>query len=673
MGFFFLIAGALAANAALAATPATLAIATGDGQSAATGALVTGPVCVVVTDAGGSPLPGIAVTWGSVTGGGSITGASQTTGAGGIATLGSWMLGPTTGANTITCTSAGLNSVTFTATATATGSASTGVAAKIAISTGNSQIAAPGAALPAPVCAIAFDAGNNPVAGVVITFGNVTGGGSITGAVQTTDATGIVTLGSWTLGPTPGENTVDASAAGLNTITFVATAQVEDPNENVVIRWDNALLRAIQNSSPAPTVAARAIGEVHTAIFDAWAAYDSKAVGTRLAGTLRRPASEQTTANKETAISYAAYNVLLDLFPKLKSSFDSVMATLSLDPTNASTDTTTPAGIGNTVASAILTFRHGDGSNQLGDLNPGAYSDYTSYAPVNDPANLNKPSNWQPLKMPNGQPQVYTTPQWGLVKPFAIGPASNRKSLMPNACATFPGKPYEKQAAEILTLSAGLNDLNKTIADYWMDKAGSPTPPGHWCTFGQFVSQRDHHTLDDDVKLFFALGNAELDVSIAVWDCKRHYDSVRPISAVRFLNKGRTIKAWVSGKGTQAILGETFQTYIPTPSFPEYFSGHSTFSAASAQVLSMFTKKSDFGLSVTIAPGTSPNEPGIPTQPVTLSWKKFKDAADQAGMSRRFGGIHFKDGDMQGRMLGKKIGMIVFKKAQQYIEGKVKP
>jgi hypothetical protein len=545
-------------------------------------------------------------------------------------------------------------------------------ATHIAISTGNAQIAAPGTAVPAPVCAIAFDASNAPVAGVVITFSNVTGGGSITGAVQTTDATGIVTLGSWTLGATPGHNTVDASAPGLNTITFTATAQAEDSSENVVIRWDNAVLRAIQNSNSAPTIAARALGEVHTAIFDAWAAYDPKAVGTRLGGTLRRPASEQTTANKEMAISYAAYSTLVDLYPALRSSFDAEMAVLSLDPANTSTDTTTAIGIGNTVAAAIIDFRHNDGANQLGDRNPGAYSDYTSYAPVNDPANLNNPSRWQPLLMPNGQPQTFTTPQWGLVTPFAIGTSANRKNLLPKSCATFPGKPYEKQAAEILALSAGLNDLNKSIADYWMDKSGTATPPGHWCQIGQFVSQRDQHTLDDDVKLFFALGNAELDVSVAVWDCKRHYDSVRPITAVRLLNKGKSVQAWVSGAGTQTIQGEDFKPYIPTPSFPEYVSGHSTFSAASAQVLTLFTRKPDFGLSVTVAAGSSSNEPNVPTQPVTLSWKTFKDAADQAGMSRRFGGIHFRDGDLQGRALGKKIGTIVFKKASQYIDGKVK-
>ena len=546
-------------------------------------------------------------------------------------------------------------------------------ATQIAISSGNLQIAAPGSPVPSPVCAIAMDASNNPVAGVVITFSNVTGGGSITGAVQTTDATGIVTLGGWTLGPTPGHNTVDASAPGLNTITFSATAQIEDPAENIVIRWDNALLRAIQNSNLAPTIAARAIGEVHTAIFDAWAAYDPKSVGTRLGGTLRRPVSEQTTANKEIAISFAAYRTLVDLFPPLKASFDAVMGTLNLDPTNTSTDTTTSIGIGNSVAAAILDFRHGDGANQLGDRNPGAYSDYTSYAPVNDPATLNNPSRWQPLKMPNGEAQTFTTPQWGLVTPFAIGPAANRKNLLPRPCATFPGKPYEKQAAEILALSAGLNDLNKSIADFWMDKTGTATPPGHWCQIGQFVSQRDHHTLDDDARMFFALGNAQLDVSIAVWDCKRHYDSIRPISAIRFLYAGKTVQAWVSGSGTQSIPGENFKSYIPTPPFPEYVSGHSTFSAASAQVLALFTRSQNFGQSVTIAVGSSPNEPNVPTQPVTLSWKTFKDAADQAGLSRRIGGIHFHDADLQGRALGKKVGAIVFKKASEYIDGKVKP
>ena len=98
-------------------------------------------------------------------------------------------------------------------------------------------------------------------------------------------------------------------------------------------------------------------------------------------------------------------------------------------------------------------------------------------------------------------------------------------------------------------------------------------------------------------------------------------------------------------------------TTVVTPPFSEYFSGHSTFSAAAAEVLKRFTGSDTFGASVTIAQGTSNVEPGlVPAADLTLEWKTFSDAADEAGISRRFGGIHFADGDMAGRKVGRRIG-----------------
>ena len=136
-----------------------------------------------------------------------------------------------------------------------------------------------------------------------------------------------------------------------------------------------------------------------------------------------------------------------------------------------------------------------------------------------------------------------------------------------------------------------MTDYTKSVAAYWVDKAGTVTPPGHWFDFGYFVSRRDKHTLDDDVKMFFVLGNAMLDAGVEVWDIKRHYESIRPITAIRLLNKNKTIQAWGGPQqGTQSIAGETWQSYIPTPPFPEYVSGHSTFSAAGAHVLQLCTE-----------------------------------------------------------------------------------
>jgi Domain of unknown function (DUF6851) len=134
-------------------------------------------------------------------------------------------------------------------------------------------------------------------------------------------------------------------------------------NDNVVLQWDEELLQAVRALPPGPTVTARAINVVHTAIFDAWAAYDPLARGTRLGVSLRRPAAERTLANKNKAISFAAYKALVDLFPARKFDFAEQMTYLGYAVDGS--DTSTPATVGNTAAQAVIDYRHGDGSNQL--------------------------------------------------------------------------------------------------------------------------------------------------------------------------------------------------------------------------------------------------------------------------------------------------------------------
>src|SRR5205823_7282918 len=118
---------------------------------------------------------------------------------------------------------------------------------------------------------------------------------------------------------------------------------------------------------------------------------------------------------------------------------------------------------------------------------------------------------------------------------------------------------------------------------------------------------------------------------------------------------GQQVSAWGGpGRGQQTIDGGAWLPYQSsstlTPSFPEFLSGHSTFSAAAAEVLARFTGSDRFGSSVTLAAGSSKLEPGAtPAADVMLQWATFSEAADQAGMSRRYGGIHFETGDQQGR------------------------
>jgi hypothetical protein len=450
---------------------------------------------------------------------------------------------------------------------------------------------------------------------------------------------------------------------------------------SIVLDWNNTALEAVQQEHMGPSQAARALAMAHTCIYDAWAAYDPVAISTVRSLELRRPASESTAANKSKALSYAAYRCLADVFPRRASLFRARMLALGYSPEDTSTDVSTPAGIGNRVAQEMIHACHKDGSNQLGDLATGEYEDYTGYKPVNGPNRLNDPDHWQPLAVRDRDEfmiQAFLTPFWGRVTPFALSSADQFRPSPPYSWSKSPGQ-YLLQAEELIDISAHLTDTQKVISEFWADGPGSVTPPGHWCRIAQFVSARDHHDLDTDVKMFFVLTNALLDTSIATWDAKRAYDSVRPITAVRFLFAGKKIHAWAGpGKGAQEIDGADWMPYQPlnsvTPPFPEYVSGHSAFSATAAEVLRLFTGNDVFGGSARIGMGTSKIESGkTPSQDITLSWATFTEAADQAGMSRRYGGIHFKMGDLNGRKLGRLVAGQAYSKASSYFNSQAGP
>jgi PAP2 superfamily len=365
------------------------------------------------------------------------------------------------------------------------------------------------------------------------------------------------------------------------------------------------------------------------------------------------------------------------------------MQRLGYDPEDNSTDIEMPTGIGNVTCAAVLEFRHHDKSNQLGDLAEGPYSDWSGYAPLNTPTTLpirvvlTDPDHWQPLIYDDAAGnlvlQKFAAVQWCFVTPFALAKGEELRADLNPPPAKLGSPEYLEQAEELLTLSANLTDKQKMISEYWSDGPYSEQPPGHWMRFAQFISARDHHSLDDDVKMFFALSNAMLDASVAAWDAKRSYDSVRPVSAIAVLFRGKTIRAWGGpGKGTVEMDGSDWRPYqlatFPTPPFPDYVSGHSTFSAAAARVLTLWTGSDHFGHSVTLAAGSSKIEPGLtPARAVTLQWQTFTEAADEAGMSRRYGGIHFARADVIGRKLGCSVADRVWAKVQSYFDGTATP
>ena len=243
--------------------------------------------------------------------------------------------------------------------------------------------------------------------------------------------------------------------------------------------------------------------------------------------------------------------------------------------------------------------------------------------------------------------------------------------------------------------------------------------------------------LEWDVKTYLALNAAVHDAAIACWGAKRRYDGVRPITMIRYMGKkGQSsdsgqasfhpmglplepgvielitaessapgqrhadlvaagaqlgdvaIVAWPGGpadpktqhSGTRWVLAKGWVPYqratFVTPAFPGYFSGHSTFSRSAAEVLTLITGSEFFpgglGEFVVRQNGFLQFEAG-PSGDVTLQWARYFDAADQAGQSRLWGGIHVEADDFTGRRVGDQIGIAALNKALTYFDGTAAP
>ena len=458
----------------------------------------------------------------------------------------------------------------------------------------------------------------------------------------------------------------------------------------IVSDWNQTALAEVRLARQGPPIVARALAIAHTCMYEAWTAYDAVALGSVVGDSLRRPASESTDANKAKAISHAAYACLLNLYPGGAGRLASAMRARAYDPADRSTDLATPQGIGNVAANAVIASRRFDGANQYGDLSPGVYSDYSGYAPRNAPMPFCDPLtvgpcppnatdifHWQPLVSNSGSTQRFVTPHWERVRPFALASATvfdDQPDIapLPNYLQA-PGR-LEADVAQLIQLSGALTAQQKLIVEYWADGPDTELPPGHWSLFAQFVSQRDNHSTDQDVKMFFAMQNASFDAGIVAWHLKRKYDGVRPITPVRVLKQGQQIFAWGGpGQPNGWIAGEKWSPYNPgsnlTPAFPGYVSGHSTFSAASAAVLQVFTGSDRFAYSTVLPPNFGRVERGVPQVPTQLAYGTFTDAVQEAGLSRLYAGILFADDNLIGQGIGYRVGQAAWQKAQFLADG----
>jgi hypothetical protein len=236
---------------------------------------------------------------------------------------------------------------------------------------------------------------------------------------------------------------------------------------------------------------------------------------------------------------------------------------------------------------------------------------------------------------------------------------------------------FLEQARIVVQAQASLTETQKAMVEYWAGGATGELPSGYWSVFAQFVSRRDNHTEAADIKMFFALSNALFDAGIAAWDAKRFYDYVRPITAIRYLYSGQVVQSFGPdgpAAGLRAVPGELWVPYQqasnPTPAHPDHVSGHSTYSAASAAVLRLFTGSDAFHYRVTIHAASLLYDPALPLRDMAFAWDTFSAAVVDAGRSRIDGGIHFPNADTAGRRLGEQVGATVFAKAQTYWLGR---
>lgn len=442
-------------------------------------------------------------------------------------------------------------------------------------------------------------------------------------------------------------------------------------SDNRAYQWGQMALTATANDTerfkPRPTITSRYLGLIFVAVFDAWSRFDEEAIPVYLEDVPRVASSEMTLTNKEIAISYAAYRSMSEYFYTDRELFAEFMKDLGYDPMNESLDPSTPEGIGNLAAKAVIDARKGDGANQYGEesQNQQAYFDYTHYVPVNSPDDNKDPNRWQPKYFSDGKGGTFAppclTPYWQNVKPIALKSADQ---FRPGPPPLIGSEQLRNEVEEVVKLQEELTDYQKALVEFMRDGPQSVQQAGHWLKFAQDVSRRDAHTLDQDVKMYFYNQVVAMDAFIASWDSKMFYDYARPFALVHEYYKGQKIIAWGGeGRGMEEMDGIKWRPYSPEtflcPPFPSYVSGHSTISGGCAEALKLWTGSDTFGSTAQVVAGAL-TEPDHLGDTITLVFPTFTETAEMAGISRVLGGYHIQADNVAGLQLGRDVARYVW-------------
>lgn len=244
---------------------------------------------------------------------------------------------------------------------------------------------------------------------------------------------------------------------------------------------------------------------------------------------------------------------------------------------------------------------------------------------------LSRPKRAGLRALPASNMSGATEPYWGEVRPFVLPRWDSCAVPDPPTYATDGASDLFMNAKTVHATRDSLTAEQRTIALYWADNAGeSGTPVGHWLSIAaQLVGERQMPS-GEAARMVLATAISQADAFIAAWGYKYRFNLIRPRTYIR------------------RVIDPAWEPLIPTPPFPEHPAGHSTQSAAAAATISAFVGDTPFEDSTSISLGHAVRH--FPT---------IRAAADEAGLSRIYGGIHFPSGDLAGRVLGACIGAAV--------------
>jgi hypothetical protein len=389
---------------------------------------------------------------------------------------------------------------------------------------------------------------------------------------------------------------------------------------DVIVDWNAAALGAVRANRTPPPRASRALAILHVAMYDA-----VNGIARSHAAYLV-PSTVPASASADAAASAAAHHVLVTLFPANAAAFDEIHAATLAGVTDGSKRRTGVAW-GRHVATQILAWRANDNADAIVPAPP-----------------AHGLGSWEPTPPLSAS---YLLPHWGFVMPFAMPSGDYFRPVGPPALDT---PQYAAEYQEMKTLGAAVGSTRTAdqdrIALFWADGAGTETPPGHWNSIAQHVAATRGNTLAQNARLFALLNVAMADAAIAAWDAKYYFNSWRPVTAIR---NGDV-------DGNPATTGDpAWSSFIATPPFPDYVSGHSAFSGAASTVLARF-----YGTDAIAFTTGSDFLPGV-----TRAFDRFSAAASEAALSRLYGGIHCRAANQDGLTAGIEIGEWAFTHVMQ--------